>query len=157
MPGNLHDRCVCEPVRIVIRELKRQDHDGWMELWTEYLRFYRVELGEQLTAMTFARLCDASDGMFGLVAVADGEQLVGLANSLVHPSTWSIAGYCYLEDLFVTPRARGGEVAKGLIDAAAAVARDRGVERMYWHTQQFNGPARSLYDSVGRLTSMVVY
>ncbi|MGD1058317.1 MAG: GNAT family N-acetyltransferase [Solirubrobacteraceae bacterium] len=143
--------------RITIRELRRDDHDGWMELWTGYLRFYRVQIGEQVTSMTFTRLCETKDGMFGLVAVeADGEVL-GFANSLVHPSTWSIAGYCYLEDLFVAPHARGGEVAKGLIDGVAAVARERGVERMYWHTQQFNGAARSLYDTVGKLTSMVVY
>ena len=32
-----------------------------------------------------------------------------------------------------------------------------GAERVYWHTQEFNGAARSLYDSVGQLTSMVVY
>jgi hypothetical protein len=31
------------------------------------------------------------------------------------------------------------------------------VERVYWQTQQFNGAARSLYDKVGRLTSMAVY
>jgi GNAT superfamily N-acetyltransferase len=128
-----------------------------MELWAGYLRFYRVEIGEQVTSMTFARLCEAKDGMFGLVAVDEDDQLAGFANSLVHPSTWSIAGYCYLEDLFVAPHARGGEAAKGLIDATAAVARERGLERMYWHTQQFNGAARSLYDVVGRLTSAVVY
>jgi GNAT superfamily N-acetyltransferase len=142
---------------MVIRELTREDHDGWMELWDGYLSFYRVEIGQQITSLTFTRLCEKKDGMFGLVAVDEDDELVGVANCLVHPSTWSIAGYCYLEDLFVAPHARGGEVAKGLIDATAAVARERGVERMYWNTQQFNGAARSLYDTVGKLTSMVVY
>lgn len=143
--------------RIVIRELRHEDYDGWLGLWVGYLRFYRVQIGEQVTAMTFDRLCERKDGMFGLVAVDEDDRVVGFANSLVHPSTWSIAGYCYLEDLFVAPDARGGEVAKSLIDGAAGVARERGVERMYWHTQQFNGAARSLYDTVGKLTSMVVY
>jgi GNAT superfamily N-acetyltransferase len=142
---------------MVIRALTREDHDGWMELWDGYLRFYRVEIGEQITSLTFARMCEKKAGMFGLVAVDEDGEVVGFANCLVHPSTWSIAGYCYLEDLFVAPHARGGEVAKGLIDATAAAARERGVERMYWNTQQFNGPARSLYDTVGKLTSMVVY
>lgn len=142
---------------MVIRALTREDHDGWMGLWDGYLRFYRVEIGEQITSLTFARMCEKKDGMFGLVAVDEDGEVRGFANCLVHPSTWSIAGYCYLEDLFVAPHARGGEVAKGLIDATAAVARERGVERMYWNTQQFNGPARSLYDTVGKLTSMVVY
>ena len=46
---------------------------------------------------------------------------------------------------------------KKLIEETAAAARQRGVERLYWNTQQFNGAARSLYDTVGQLTSMVVY
>jgi GNAT superfamily N-acetyltransferase len=110
-----------------------------------------------VTAKTFERLCEEMDGMFGLVALDASEQLVGLTHSVVHPSTWSLTGYCYLEDLFVARAARGGGVAKELIDATAAAARERGVERLYWHTQQFNGAARSLYDTVGQLTSMVVY
>jgi GNAT superfamily N-acetyltransferase len=142
---------------MVIRAVTREDRDGWMDLWDGYLRFYRVEIGEQITSLTFTRMCERKDGMFGLVAADEDGEVVGFANCLVHPSTWSIAGYCYLEDLFVAPHARGGEVAKGLIDATAAAARERGVERMYWNTQQFNGPARSLYDTVGTLTSMVVY
>ncbi len=33
----------------------------------------------------------------------------------------------------------------------------RGADRVYWHTQQYNGRARSLYDQVGHPTSFVVY
>jgi GNAT superfamily N-acetyltransferase len=140
-----------------IRELRREDYDGWIQLWSGYLRFYRAEIGERVTRTTFERLCDATDGMFGLVAVDADGQLVGLAHAIVHPSTWALEGYCYLEDLFVARPARGGGVAKQLIEATAAVARERGAQRVYWHTQQFNGAARSLYDTVGQLTSMVVY
>ncbi len=143
--------------RMTIRELRREDHDGWIGLWSGYLSFYREELGEEVTRTTFARLCDATDGMFALVALDAQGQTIGFAHSVVHPSTWALNGYCYLEDLFVAPAARGGDVAKELIDATALAARERGVERLYWHTHQFNGAARSLYDKVGRLTSMIVY
>lgn len=143
--------------RVTIRELRLEDHDGWMELWSGYLSFYRQELSEEVTSTTFARLCDASDGMSALVALDEQGRPVGFAHAVVHPSTWALAGYCYLEDLFVAPAARGGDVARALIDATAVAARERGVERVYWHTQQFNGAARSLYDKVGRLTSMIVY
>jgi GNAT superfamily N-acetyltransferase len=143
--------------RMTTRELRREDHDAWIELWSDYLSFYRQELGEQVTRTVFERLCDARDGMFALVALDEQGRPIGFAHSTVHPSTWALNGYCYLEDLFVARTARGSGVAKDLIDASARVARERGVERMYWHTQQFNGAARSLYDKVGRLTSAVVY
>ncbi len=142
---------------MTVRELRHDDYDSWIELWSGYLSFYREDIGEQVTAATFERLCAQTDGMFALVAVDGDERLMGFAHSLVHRSTWSLTGYCYLEDLFVARNARGGEVSRSLIEATAAVARERGVTRLYWHTQQFNGAARSLYDTVGRLTSMVVY
>jgi GNAT superfamily N-acetyltransferase len=142
---------------MTIRELRRGDYEGWIELWSRYLRFYRAEISEQVTRTTFDRLCEKTDGMLGLVAVDAEIQLVGLAHSIVHPCTWALEGYCYLEDLFVARAARGGDVGRQLIDATALAARERGVERLYWHTQQFNGAARSLYDQAGRLTSMVVY
>lgn len=142
---------------MAIRELRREDYDSWMELWRGYLSFYRADISEQVTLRTFTGLCNAGDDMLGLVAVDEHGQLVGLAHSVFHPSTWALTGYCYLEDLFVAPSARGTGVAKQLIDATAEAARGRGVERLYWHTQQFNGAARSLYDTVGQLTSMVVY
>ena len=44
------------------------------------------------------------------------------ANLVFHPSTWSTAPYCYLEDLFVTPSARGTGTARELLDAVFAEA-----------------------------------
>ena len=44
-----------------------------------------------------------------------------------------------------------------LFNVVYEVAREHGAGRIYWHTQQFNGAARSLYDTVGQLTSFVVY
>jgi GNAT superfamily N-acetyltransferase len=95
--------------------------------------------------------------MLGLVATDSDDQPIGLAHLVFHPATWSASGYCYLEDLYVDPSHRRGRAARTIFEAVYTQARERGAERVYWHTQQFNGPARSLYDSVGQLTSFVVY
>ena len=142
---------------VTVRHLERRDFDGWRPLWQGYLRFYRAELSDELTELAFARLCDDELEMLGLVAVDGQERPVGLAHLIFHSSTWSDSPYCYLEDLFVDPGQRGGRVAQKLFDAIYATARDHTVERVYWHTQQYNGAARSLYDTVGQLTSFVVY
>lgn len=126
-------------------------------MWRGYLRFYRGTLDEDVTEQTFARLRDQSDGFAGLVAIDNTDRPVGFAHLVFHGSTWSPVGYCYLEDLFVDPAHRGGGTARSLFDAVYAAARDRGADRVYWHTQQYNAPARSLYDQVGRLTSFIVY
>jgi GNAT superfamily N-acetyltransferase len=141
---------------IIIRPVVVADRDNWLPLWKGYLHFYREDLPDEVTDYTFTRLCSLREGMFGFVADSGGE-LIGIVNALVHPSTWSTTSYCYLEDLFVSPAARGTGAAKMLIEAVSAEAGARRASHVYWHTQEFNGAARSLYDQVARLTSMRVY
>jgi GNAT superfamily N-acetyltransferase len=141
----------------MIRALAAADFASWDRLWLAYLRFYRADVSAEVTAATFRRLCDQTDGMVGLVAIDEQGELVGLAHLVFHPSTWSAGPYCYLEDLFVTPAARGTGTARQLLEAAFAKARSRGAARTYWETQEFNGPARSLYDQVAHRTSFVIY
>ncbi len=143
----------------MIRFVTWEDWAGWRAMWEGYLRFYREELPEDVTLATFERLCEQRDGLFGVVAedAAGDGQIVGIANAIVHPSTWTPATYCYMEDLFVAPETRGTHTGEALINAVAAEARTRGCLKVYWHTQEFNGRARSLYETVARNVSFMVY
>ena len=53
----------------------------------------------------------------------------------------------------MAPTARGSDVGRALLMAVKSAATERGADYVYWHTQQYNGRARSLYDTVGRPTS----
>jgi GNAT superfamily N-acetyltransferase len=140
-----------------VRPLSRGDRDRWLELWEGYLRFYREPLPSDVTDATFERLVERRDGLAGLgVEVPDGS-LSGFAHLVFHPSTWATAPYCYLEDLFVDRTARGSGAAETLLRAVFDEADRMGAARTYWHTQEFNGAARSLYDSLAHRTSFVVY
>lgn len=142
---------------IGVRRLTAADRSSWEPLWQGYLRFYRAVLDPETTDLAFARLTSAEGELAGLLAV-DGEGFAaGLAHLVFHPSTWARRPYCYLEDLYVERSRRGTGVAEALFEAIYALAAQRGAERVYWHTQQFNGAARSLYDTVGQLTSFIVY
>jgi GNAT superfamily N-acetyltransferase len=140
-----------------IRGLQAADWDDWRALWQGYLAFYRAELPEETTRATFKRLTAGEEGLFGLLALDEAGRGIGLANCVVHASTWARQPKCYLEDLFVSPAARGGDVGRTLLQAVKAAAAEHGAPRLYWHTQQYNGRARSLYDLVGHPTSFVVY
>jgi GNAT superfamily N-acetyltransferase len=126
-------------------------------LWEGYLRFYRAELSEEITRHTFARLIGGEGEMFGLLARDETGEGVGLAHCVIHSTTWSSQPSCYLEDLYVSPAARGGDLGRALLEEAKRQSVVRGAGRLYWHTQEYNGRARSLYDLVGRSTSFIVY
>ena len=83
--------------------------------------------------------------------------LVGFANYVLRPHTFSSRMVCYLEDLWVDPSARGAGWGRKVIDALVIRGRDRGWRRVYWHTEADNAPARRLYDRVSRLTDYVRY
>jgi GNAT superfamily N-acetyltransferase len=140
-----------------IRGLQAADWEDWRALWDGYLAFYRADLSEDTTLATFERLTAGQAGLFGLFALDESGHGVGMANCVVHASTWSRQPKCYLEDLFVVPSARGSDVGRALLQAVKAAAVERGAPQVYWHTQQYNGRARSLYDAVGHPTSYVVY
>jgi GNAT superfamily N-acetyltransferase len=140
-----------------IRRLEEGDWEQWRPLWAGYLRFYRDELSEETTRSTFARLTGGDPAMFGFLAEDESRQGIGLAHCVVHPTTWSRRPYCYLEDLFVSPSARGSELGRSLLETVKGASEEAGAGRLYWHTQAYNGRARSLYDQVAHPTSFVVY
>jgi GNAT superfamily N-acetyltransferase len=141
---------------VTVRALTDDDYPQWLGLWAGYLRFYRERLPEEITQTTFDRLVDPSNELKALVAESEG-QLIGFAHYLFHPSTWSLSGYCYLEDLFVDPTVRGQGAGRALIKAVYEAADAGGASKVYWLTQEFNADARALYDTLGHRTSSIKY
>jgi GNAT superfamily N-acetyltransferase len=100
---------------------------------------------EETTAATWRRILDPTTQVGALLAVHRGET-VGFANYVLHPFTWSDRHTCLLEDLYVSPTARGGGIGKLLIDHLVRRGREEGWARVYWHTHESNADARRLYD-----------
>ena len=138
-----------------IRPLCRQDESSWRRLWDGYLEFYKTSLSAEHSDALFEKLL-AGEGHHALVAEAEGA-IVGFVHFLPHASTWSLTGYCYLEDLYVDPSARGSGAARALIEAVYAEADKRGLTRVYWHTDKGNERARGLYDKLATLSDFVQY
>jgi len=128
-----------------IRDATPADEAGWRSLWQQYLDFYEVVLKPEVTAATWARLIDPASPVKARLAFVDGA-MVGFAIHLHHPSTWVIGEDCYLEDLFLAPAARGKGVGRALIEDLKTLARGKGWQRLYWHTDEDNLVARRLYD-----------
>ena len=142
---------------LTVRPLAQSDHAEWRRLWTDYLTFYETSVPEEVYQTTWQRLF--SEGDFepnGIIALLDG-QPVGLVHYLFHRSTWSVAGNCYLQDLFTTADARGKGAGAALIEAVKQAAATRGVTNVYWMTHETNATARKLYDRVARRTGFIEY
>lgn len=129
-----------------IRDAQPQDQADWLKLWSDYLAFYNVDLAEEVTAHTWARVMDPVSRLSMRLAILDG-QTVGFAIHHFHDSTWVKAPDCYLEDLFIDETIRGKGIGRALIDDLIAISKEKGWSRLYWHTDENNQRARKLYDS----------
>ena len=130
-----------------IRDATAADEAGFRRLWDAYLAFYDVTLDPAVTDQTWARILDPASPMSARLAVDAAGQVQGFAVWHHHIASWHLANDLYLEDLFVDADARGTGLGRALLDDLFALARARGFGRIYWHTDEGNARARSLYDS----------
>ncbi len=82
------------------------------------------------------------------VIAEDGETL-GFALFFHNFSTWTGRRGLYLEDLYVTPAARGRGIGTALLRHLAGLALDRGCARFEWAVLDWNAPAIALYRAMG--------
>ncbi len=132
------------------------DRADWLTLWEGYLAFYEATLSPEQTTLTFDRLV-ADEAIHGAIARAEDGSALGIVHWLTHPATWASGEYCYLEDLYVSPDARGTGAGRALIGHVTDWARDAGCAKVYWLTQNTNATARALYDRVASDTGFVHY
>ncbi|MFS0734321.1 GNAT family N-acetyltransferase [Microbacterium sp. 1P10UB] len=140
-----------------IAPIEARDRDEWLLLWKGYLDFYESTIDEETTDSTFARIVDKRGNLHGAIARDDDGRAIGIVHWLTHAATWTRTDYCYLEDLFVSPDARGGGTGAALIEHVRAWAKQHGSAKVYWLTAEDNATARALYDRVARRSGMIHY
>ncbi|MDN5787877.1 MAG: GNAT family N-acetyltransferase [Pseudorhodobacter sp.] len=101
-------------------------------------------------------LMDNASPVKGLVAEMDG-RLLGLAHfrAFARPLSASIGGF--LDDLFVSPEARGQQVADALINAVRDHGKAQGWTVIRWITAEDNYRARVVYDRLAEKTRWTTY
>lgn len=140
----------------LIRQATDRDEAEWRSLWHGFLEYYAQPLLPEVADRTWARLMSPTSPLSCRVAIRDG-LLSGFAIHQTHPSTWVMGDDCYLEDLYVTPQARGTGVGTALIEDLIALARSRGCKRLHWLTEPDNRAARALYDKYADVTDHIRY
>lgn len=97
--------------------------------------------------------CDAPKA-FGLICEKqsdDGSRniAIGFAIYFFNYSTWLGKHGLYLEDLYVTPEARGLGGGKLLLKTMAKIALDKDCGRYEWNVLKWNTPAIEFYEACG--------
>ena len=81
-------------MNISIRPIEESDYVRWLELFKQYIEFYKSNLSDEQYELTWQRI-NSDFNMHGLLAEVDG-QIVGLTHYIFRPDTWEVADFCYL-------------------------------------------------------------
>lgn len=142
---------------VLVRDITPSDESRWRELWRGYCDFYETAMPDDVTDSTWQRILAQERRDFGcIVAECDG-RVVGFANYVLHPYTWSTGLQCYLNDLFVDPDARGSGIGQALIAFLQRRGGDEGWTRIHWLTHETNTTARRLYDRFAPPSGFIQY
>ena len=139
-----------------IRPVEATDRAAWDALYEGYATFYDVPQDGEMRDRVFGWLMDAGHEVNGLVAENDGD-VIGLTHYRPFASPLRAGVNCFLDDLFVSPDARGHGAAQALIEGVSQVARDNGWGVVRWITADNNYRARGVYDGLATRTGWITY
>ena len=134
---------------LTIETVSTADVPDLLPMLRAYCDFYRVDpTDERLRALVAALIDNPSEGLQLLARDTDGTPL-GFATIYWTWQTLYAARVGVLNDLFVTPAARGSGIGRALIDRCRELCRERGAEKLVWETAPDNTTAQRLYDGIG--------
>lgn len=134
---------------ITIREARLEDAATLFHFIRELAIYEKAEHEVEATVETIEKSIFGPGSVTrALIAETDGEA-IGMAIWFFSYSTWKAKNGIYLEDLYVTPKARGLGAGKALLKRLAAIAVDSGCARFEWSVLDWNTPAIKVYDTVG--------
>jgi GNAT superfamily N-acetyltransferase len=115
-----------------------------------YCDFYEVAPADDaLVALSRALVGDPGREGVQLIARSDDGDAVGFATVFWSWNTLIAARIGVMNDLYVTPTARGTGAAEALISACADECRAHGAAELTWQTAKDNGRAQRVYDRFG--------
>ena len=142
---------------LVVRAAEPSDRDAWARLFVDYGVFYETAFDEAVLAGVWRWITDASHEVSAVVAVDDAGDLVGFAHYRRQADTFTAGTGWTLDDLYVSPEARGSGAATALIDAVTVAATEGGGATLRWITAADNVRAQRVYDRVATRAGWVTY
>jgi ribosomal protein S18 acetylase RimI-like enzyme len=151
------ERPMTATVTSTVTDLSQHDRTHWQALYRAYAEFYQVPMNDEILDTVWGWIHDESNPFFGRIAKDEAGSALGFMHcrEMASPLRGALVGF--LDDLFVTPDARGQGVVDALYDSLGDLARERGWPFVRWITAEDNHRARAVYDRLAEKTGWVTY
>ncbi len=132
-----------------IRQATADDSQQILTFITELAIFEKAEDEVEASVEDIKRTLFSDKATAHCVICEEQGSPIGFAVFFYNYSTWQGKNGVYLEDLYVTPDARGKGAGKALLKYLAKHAVDNNCGRFEWSVLDWNQPAIDFYESFG--------
>lgn len=122
------------------------DKADWRALFDGYAEFYGVPMDDATADRVWGWLLDPNHVLEGAVVRGEGGKVVGFAHVRACPRPLGGCDIGFLDDMFISPDARGSGAADALFAGLRSLAAERDWPALRWITQHFNERGRAFYD-----------
>jgi len=144
-------------VNVNVSKTESTDRSAWEVLYHGYAEFYQVPMNDEILETVWGWIQDDNNPFFGLIAKDENGKALGLMHCRQMPSPLRGALVGFLDDLFVSPDARGQGVVDALYDALNTVGKEQGWPFIRWITAEDNYRASAAYDKLSDKTRWITY
>ncbi|MBB4273532.1 GNAT family N-acetyltransferase [Rhizobium mongolense] len=134
---------------LTIREAVREDAATLLGFIRELAIYEKAEHEVAATIQKIEESIFGTNSVSSALICEQDSRPVGMAVWFFNYSTWQAKNGLYLEDLYVTPAARGLGAGKALLKRLAEIALETGCGRFEWSVLDWNEPAIRVYEAIG--------
>ena len=144
-------------MNIKVNHLTESDKQDWQKLYRAYAEFYNMPMEQTTLDTVWSWIHNEDKEFYGLIAKDENNQALGLMHFRAMPSPLRGSDVGFLDDLFVTPEARGTEVIELLYKELNDFGSQQAWPLIRWITADNNYRARNVYDKISQKTTWVTY
>lgn len=134
---------------LTIREAVREDAATLLGFIRELAIYEKAEHEVAATIQKIEESIFGTNSVTRALICEQDSRPVGMAIWFFSYSTWQAKNGLYLEDLYVTPAARGLGAGRALLKRLAEIALEAGCGRFEWSVLDWNEPAIRVYQAIG--------
>lgn len=141
---------------LTVRRAGEHDRDAWQSLWEAWQAHMDGRVPDHITASSWRKMIEPDSGLFAVIAFEQGRPL-GFGNVSHTPFAWTGDEVLFLQDLFVTPYARGKGVGAALLMAIYAEADRLKASQVFWMVDEKDPELQAFYDRHAMRTPYLRY
>ncbi|MEP4197322.1 MAG: GNAT family N-acetyltransferase [Aliishimia sp.] len=142
---------------VIVRPATQRDRRDWDTLFEAYCAFGGDQQTAEMRDRVWGWINDETAQTTCFIAEDAGGEVIGFVHFRKYERPMPATKGAYIDDMFVSPSARGKGVVDHLITSVGVYAEEQGLDVVRWMTSETNYRARSVYDRHATKSNWVTY